>query len=387
MKLETKAKPVKIRILSGGEEHSSLDSLKKNFCIKDVKALMDGRLSRWLKQQNEENLAEEIEKFNSKQLDSEAGCLNLIRIIFREELKEVKPPTLQSLAEHWYTKDNPYKQSGLQVYRHLQSNDVIAAINVYKSGVFPDDNWVEIFQDLANNEKSNGEGYYILGELLLDRKKTNGFEYIIEAANLKHNEAINYLSNKPRFFNVNMEYIEGLIKNFDKMRPYYSRRQERDIFFKLIHSKDSFLYLEEEKTKAQNGNELTIINFLFDLKYILEGDSDNNILKKYENSIMKYEAIYLSAYLEALSKGCLWWENMSNIISKETTKKLKKIRNVYKKTDKFLEGTGLSYVSSGNNHEYPMHFDDKEKVFKDCINSITNYSEISFNHNEQQSNK
>lgn len=382
MKLETKAKPVKIRVLSGGEEHSSLDSLKKNFCIKDVKALMDGRLSRWLKQQNEENLAEEIEKFNSKQLDSEAGCLNLIRIIFREELKEVKPPTLRSLAEHWYTKDNPYKQSGLQVYRHLQSNDVKAAIYVYKSGVFPDDNWVEIFQDLANNEKSNGEGYYILGELLLGRKNPKGFEYIIEAANLKHNKAINYLSNKPRFFNVNMEYIEELIKDFDKMRPY-SRRQERSLFLK------NPLYLEEVTQNAQNGNELTIINFLFDLKYILEGDSDNNILKKYENSIMKYEAIYLSAYLEALNvnKDCWLWWNTSNKISEETTKKLEKIRNVYKKADDFLEKRGLEYVAAGNNHTYPMHFNDKERVFIDCINSITNYSEISFNHNEQQSNK
>lgn len=378
MKLETKAKPVKIRILSGGEEHSSLDSLKKNFCIKDVKALMDGRLSRWLKQQNEENLAEEIEKFNSKQLDSETGCLNLIRIIFRDELKEVKTPTLLSLAEHWYTKDNPYKQSGLQVYRHLQSNDVKAAISVYKSGVFPDDNWVEIFQDLANNEKSNGEGYYILGELLLERKNPNGFEYIIEAANLKHNEAINYLSNKPRFFNVNMEYIEELIKDFNKMRPY-SRKEKPNPFFNL--------YLEEETPKAQNGNELTIINFLFDLKKILETDSDNNILKRYENSIMKYEAIYLSAYLEALSKRCWSWRNMSNIISKETTKKLKKIRNVYTKADNFLEGRDLTYVSEGNNHTYVMKFDDREKVFKDCIDSITNYSEISFNHNEQQSNK
>ncbi len=33
MKLIAKAKPVKIRIKSGGEEHTSLDSLKRNFNI------------------------------------------------------------------------------------------------------------------------------------------------------------------------------------------------------------------------------------------------------------------------------------------------------------------------------------------------------------------
>ena len=37
MKVIAKAKPVKIRIKSGGEEHSSLDSLKHNFNIEDIK--------------------------------------------------------------------------------------------------------------------------------------------------------------------------------------------------------------------------------------------------------------------------------------------------------------------------------------------------------------
>lgn len=51
MKIIAKAKPVKIRIKSGGEEHSSLESLKRNFSFKDIEPLLDGRLSRWLKQQ------------------------------------------------------------------------------------------------------------------------------------------------------------------------------------------------------------------------------------------------------------------------------------------------------------------------------------------------
>ena len=50
MKLIAKAKPVKIRIKSGGEEHTSLDSLKRNFNISDIQPLLDGRLVRWLKQ-------------------------------------------------------------------------------------------------------------------------------------------------------------------------------------------------------------------------------------------------------------------------------------------------------------------------------------------------
>ena len=47
MKLEPKAKPVRIRIKSGGEEHSTLESLKRNFSVDDLKpAVEDRRLSR-----------------------------------------------------------------------------------------------------------------------------------------------------------------------------------------------------------------------------------------------------------------------------------------------------------------------------------------------------
>lgn len=60
MRLTAKAKPVKIRIKSGGEEHVSLESLKHNFCVEDIRLLLDGRLARWLKQRNEEALAREM---------------------------------------------------------------------------------------------------------------------------------------------------------------------------------------------------------------------------------------------------------------------------------------------------------------------------------------
>ena len=54
MKLEPKAKPVRIRIKSGGEEHFSLDSLKRNFSVQDLWEAVRGKsLSRWLTQPNE----------------------------------------------------------------------------------------------------------------------------------------------------------------------------------------------------------------------------------------------------------------------------------------------------------------------------------------------
>lgn len=53
MKLTSTPKPVRFRIMSGGEEHSSLDSLRHNFCIDDLK-IIENQLLRWLKRQGKE---------------------------------------------------------------------------------------------------------------------------------------------------------------------------------------------------------------------------------------------------------------------------------------------------------------------------------------------
>ena len=54
MRIIAKAKPIRIRIKSGGEEHSSLDSLRQNLCVQDLWSLVkDKRLSRWLMQLGE----------------------------------------------------------------------------------------------------------------------------------------------------------------------------------------------------------------------------------------------------------------------------------------------------------------------------------------------
>lgn len=75
MKLIPKAKPVKIRIKSGGEEHSSLDSLLHNFNVSDIEPLLDGRLVRWLKQQGENELAEVTDRIDTSSLQTMYGLM------------------------------------------------------------------------------------------------------------------------------------------------------------------------------------------------------------------------------------------------------------------------------------------------------------------------
>ena len=62
MRIIAKAKPIRIRIKSGGEEHFSLDSLRQNLNVQDLWPLIkDKRLSRWLMQLGETELAHSVE--------------------------------------------------------------------------------------------------------------------------------------------------------------------------------------------------------------------------------------------------------------------------------------------------------------------------------------
>ena len=59
-------KPVNIRIISNGVECADLKMLKENFCISDIKNVLDGRLANWLGNIGEKELADSInEKYSS----------------------------------------------------------------------------------------------------------------------------------------------------------------------------------------------------------------------------------------------------------------------------------------------------------------------------------
>jgi hypothetical protein len=72
MELIPKAKPVRIRIKSGGKEHFSLDSLKRNFSAQDLwEAAVGGSLSSWLKQQEETDLRGKLDAFLKQYQEAE----------------------------------------------------------------------------------------------------------------------------------------------------------------------------------------------------------------------------------------------------------------------------------------------------------------------------
>lgn len=86
MKLEPKAKPVRIRIKSGGEEHFNLESLKRNFSVQDLwEAVIGKSLSRWLKQQDEKELADGVDGFCGIEKPSVDDYVRFSNLFFANE--------------------------------------------------------------------------------------------------------------------------------------------------------------------------------------------------------------------------------------------------------------------------------------------------------------
>lgn len=98
MKLIPQAKPVRIRISCDGQEHFSLASLRKSFRCNAVSELMDAPLVKWLKQQNESEVANRVKLL----IDCKEKCspIELASAFFVEEgIDKVDSPL--SLFDFW----------------------------------------------------------------------------------------------------------------------------------------------------------------------------------------------------------------------------------------------------------------------------------------------
>lgn len=115
MQLTSQSKPIRIRVKSGGEEHSTLESLLNKFDVKDLLPLLDGRLSRWLKQQGETALATKVDGFVAMQATVLEALKNktandsdkydvyygISSLFFKDDFKKLKLNNINDLFEVW----------------------------------------------------------------------------------------------------------------------------------------------------------------------------------------------------------------------------------------------------------------------------------------------
>lgn len=250
MRLIPKAKAVRIRIKSGGEEHSSLDSLKRNFNLSDVRVLLDGRLSRWLKQQGEHDLASKIESSNKQKLINDD--FSLCKLFFGTEINN-KISNIHSFADYCID-DKRYEKTGVNLFKKLIYQDKHTAKVVYKTlsvDSFIDVNWISVFSKYENS--GDPEILFFLGKLWYEGEGENkdvnkGKSYIDMAVEEHLQVAIEYTS-KMKYGGVNKAKIRKWIQdNWDsKYKNDYLEfdgcfNQEEDNLIRFVCSSYEIAY-------------------------------------------------------------------------------------------------------------------------------------------------
>ena len=232
MKLIPKAKPVKIRIKSGGEEHSSLESLKYNFSVNDIKSLLDGRIERWLKQQDEKVLADAIGGINISKLYTSQGVMDLIKVFFSEDLISNSINDIQELIKYWLespvyrkngenlfsyvTEQFPKGKENLNLIKYLYENRIRLGLG------YDSKDWFSIFiqyTEQKGNENIEGDSeiLYILGKMLCKEQifmtypsARLGFKLIDKAARLGYKEAYLFITKYNKEKSIKFEGVEIL---------------------------------------------------------------------------------------------------------------------------------------------------------------------------------
>lgn len=259
MRLIPKAKAVRIRIKSGGEEHSSLDSLKRNFDLADVRVLLDGRLSRWLKQQGKHDLASKIESSDKQMLMKDD--FSLCKLFFGTEINN-KISNIYSFADYCID-DKRYEKTGVNLFKKLIYQDKHTAKVVYKTlsvDSFTDVNWISVFSKYENS--GDPEILFFLGKLWYEGDGENkdvykGKSYIDMAAEEHLQVAIEYIS-KMKYGGVNKSKIRKWIQdNWDSKYKNENlefdgyRNQEEDNLIRFVCVSYKIAYSISHKTYSE----------------------------------------------------------------------------------------------------------------------------------------
>ena len=206
MRIIVKAKPIQIRIKSGGEEHSSLDSLRQNLCVQDLWPLVkDKRLSRWLMQLGEVDLAHAIDALSVGQLD-DSTYFKILFLFLKDELYAHSVMDLYALVSYWHDSEMKKSKNYKSLLKFLLSQ--------YKGAKFLFDHypkeisvseWWNVFCKFQSDE--DPDFLFVQGKLAFDGfTKSDGtiFKDIVlagglikKAADFHNQEAIDFInSNK-----------------------------------------------------------------------------------------------------------------------------------------------------------------------------------------------
>lgn len=203
MRIIAKAKPIQIRIKSGGEEHFSLDSLRQNLNVQDLWPLIkDNRLSRWLMQLGEVDLAHEIDALSESQLNF-STYFKVLVIFLKDDLVGSHVTELYSLFSFWHDceKRKPKNYDSLRKYLLSKYEGAKFIFKQYPEEA-SDGEWWNVFCKFEKEEdpeflfkqgKLAFDGFTKSDGSYFDKDLVCGKKLIEKAAELHNQEAIDFV--------------------------------------------------------------------------------------------------------------------------------------------------------------------------------------------------
>ena len=209
MRIIAKAKPIQIRIKSGGEEHFSLDSLRQNLNVQDLWPLIqDNRLSRWLRQLGEVDLAHEIDALSESQLNF-STYFKVLVLFLNDDLVGHHITELYTLFTFWhdYEKRKSKNYDSLRKYLLSQYEGAKFIFKQYPEEA-SDGEWWTVFCNFENEEdpeflfeqgKLAFEGFTKSDGSNFDKDLVYGKKLIEKAAELHYQKAVDFVANSNTF--------------------------------------------------------------------------------------------------------------------------------------------------------------------------------------------
>lgn len=334
MKLVPRAKPVKIRIISGGVEHNSLESLQRYFCWNDIKKVVDnGSLEKWLRRLGEYEIAEDFKDRSTNSL----GLRDAYNLLFRRD----NPFTSDKVLIKEYLKDSSLSLLVAELATQLSNIDLARYVKEYgdKMSIFRE----KLFQRIENfTGLEPASMLYDLGTLLysISEFKGYGMRYIISAADKGHDKAIKVLEKIDRE-NETVKNTGGVDSLIEKE---ISNIYNADFREKI---RNNWNIKEKLSSYGASGIKLEIINLFNTCLYVYKKYGSrrpeqgilNEIAFPKESDYLYYEKIFIRALFIPYSS---MFQALNKISAYGPAKELLK-RGVFEK--------GFLHISSGNHKE------------------------------------
>lgn len=253
--------------MSGGEEHSSLDSLRHNFCLEDLQQI-GKQLLRWLKRQGKEgeDIAHELEKnpLNLAKCDSLEECFEIYKVFFKNTIPSLansnekmqkwpcfsKIETLRDLYS-WFENNDKYKKNLKSLDTILWGVDEEYTLSIIEHSGKLKRNWVSMIERF-----SSGHADYLLGIFYIEEVHDfiKGYKLLLSADRKGYSEKTNtYIKEN----NLKRKYDQWKNIDVDYMKKYIAKCVNSTISLSMGNlvnipkEHDSHKWTEEEQELAK----------------------------------------------------------------------------------------------------------------------------------------